>query len=94
VAAEDRGMSGVTNTQLDKKLDKLTLKTETMADVLNAHKLAQEARMTYIETLLTIMKEDIEDNTKDIDSLKKRDYIVGGVTGLLATIAGILGVNK
>lgn len=87
-------MTGITNTQLGKKIDELTAKTENMADVLNAHKLAQEARMTYLETVFTVIREDIKDNAEDIDSLKKRDYIVGGVTGVLAAIAGIVGINK
>ena len=70
----------VTNTQLAAKLDTLT------SDI-NKYRLAQEKRIVYLETCLPMLK-------KDVDNLKKRDYIVGGGAGILAVLASIIGVNK
>ena len=70
----------VTNAQLATKIDRLT-------ENVQQYKLAQEARVVYLETVLEIMKDDV-------DTLKKRDYIVGGVTGILAAIAGIIGLQN
>ena len=72
--------SRVTNAQLAVKIDKLT-------ENVHAYKLTQEKRIVYLETCMEITK-------GDVDTLKKRDYIVGGIGGVLATIAAVVGINK
>ena len=79
--------SRVTNAEIAKKLDILR-------DDIGKYRIAQEKRIVYLETCLPMMKKQLEGVENDVDNLKKRDYIVGGATGILATIATILGANK
>jgi len=46
-----------------------------------------EHRLTRVETC-------IEGQKKDIDHLKKRDWWNGGVSVVLAALAGYIGINK
>ena len=70
----------VTNADIYKKIDELT-------DNIHEYRISTEKRIVYLETCLEITKDDV-------DNLKKRDYIVGGFGGMLAVIAGFIGINK
>ena len=72
--------SRVTNADLAEKIDKLTMN-------IYEYRIASEKRIVHLETCMEITKDDV-------DNLKKRDYIVGGATGILAVVAGILGIQK
>lgn len=58
-----------------------------LRDTLTEYIIANEHRITVVETLL-------ENQKGEVDTLKKRDYIVVGINTVAATIAGILGVNR
>jgi hypothetical protein len=58
-----------------------------LRDTLTEYIIASEHRITVVETLL-------ENQKGEVDTLKKRDYIVVGINTVAATIAGILGVNR
>jgi len=77
----------VTNAELYDKIDELH------KDIHN-YRIAQEKRIVYLETCLPIFEKKMDDINRDVDNLKKRDYIVGGLGGVAATIAAILGLNK
>jgi len=77
----------VTNAELYDKIDELH------KDIHN-YRLLQEKRVVYLETCLPLFEKKIDAIESDVDNLKKRDYIVGGLGGVAATIAAILGLNK
>ena len=79
--------SRVTNKELYDKID------EIHADISN-YRIATEKRIVFLETCYPLVKKEIERVDKDVDTLKKRDYIVGGATGVLAAIGTILGIQK
>ena len=65
----------------------LAEKIEELRKDLSKYILASEHRLTYVETCLEVQKDEV-------DTLKKRDYIVVGINTVAATIAGILGINR
>ena len=77
----------VTNAEIYDKIESL------QADI-STYRIHQERRIVYLETCLPSVKKDIDRVQGDVDTLKKRDYIVGGIGGVLAAVAGILGVQK
>jgi len=77
----------VTNAELYDKIDELH------KDIHN-YRIAQEKRIVYLETCMPIFEKKMDGIESDVDNLKKRDYIVGGLGGVAATIAAILGLNK
>ena len=77
----------VTNAELYDKIDELH------KDIHN-YRIAQEKRIVYLETCMPMFEKKIDAVAEDIDNLKKRDYIVGGIGGIAATVAAILGITK
>ena len=77
----------VTNKALYDKID------EIHADI-SKYRIATEKRIVFLETCYPLVQKEIERVDKDVDTLKKRDYIVGGLTGVAAVIAGVLGINR
>jgi hypothetical protein len=87
VAVEDGAMSGVSNTTLSKKIDELT-------ESVHKYQMTQEQRLTYLETCMPEVKKKIEKLDGKVDTIQKRGYILDGVTGVVAAVGTILGLQK
>ena len=77
----------VTNAEIYDKIESL------QADI-SAYRIHQERRIVYLETCLPSVKKQLDKLEDKVDTVQKRGYILDSMTGVLAAIGTILGVQK